>query len=143
MPPVLWRIEDQVIAFLGGFVFVFAALLTTANLVLTLLNASFRACQFQQLLPFDRSVGSGPATITRVRLQLSQLIALGLEILLVGDIVETLVRSTEEYSFESLFKLAIVATIRTTLSYFLGLETREILERAKEQGRLDGHKSDE
>ncbi|KAJ8599345.1 hypothetical protein CTAYLR_005353 [Chrysophaeum taylorii] len=124
----------KMITILGGVVLVFATVLAIINLCLVALNSLRRKWTLQHFMPFDRDVGAGPATITRLRLQLSQLIALGLEILLIGDIVETLVRSSADYTFDDLFKLAIVASIRTLLSYFLGLETKEILERAKEDG---------
>lgn len=61
-----------------------------------------------------------------------------MEILLIGDVLETLTQSTQDYSFDSLYKLALVGAIRTVLSYFLGLETEEILDRAKIDGRVDG-----
>lgn len=128
----------QMIAVLGGGVLVFAAILTFINMILVYCNAFSQKSVFKQFMAFDRAIGSGTATITRVRLQLAQLLALGLQILLCGDIVETLVKSTKEYSFESLYKLALVSAIRTGLSYFLGLETEEILDRAKVDRRMDG-----
>lgn len=77
--------------------------------------------------------------MSRVRLQLAQLLALGLQILLCSDILETLVRSTSEYTYDALFKLALIATIRTALSFFLGLETQEIADRAKLDQAIDGY----
>lgn len=121
------------IAFLGGLVLVFGAVLTCINLCLTITNSLIGEDRFNHFLPL---CCSGPATVTKVRLQLSQMIALGLEILLIGDIIETLVKSTQSYSFENLSKLAIVAAIRTALSFFLGLETKEILELNEEDEKL-------
>ncbi|KAJ8609021.1 hypothetical protein CTAYLR_010680 [Chrysophaeum taylorii] len=126
------------VALLGGFTIASAVVLAAINLVLTLMNALAQKCLYDQFMPFDFDIGAGPATITRVRLQLAQLLALGLEILLIGDILETLTQSTEDYTFDSLYNLALVGAIRTFLSYFLGLETEEILERAKVDGRIDG-----
>mmetsp|Transcript_11732 Transcript_11732/g.17540 ORF Transcript_11732/g.17540 Transcript_11732/m.17540 type:complete len:195 (-) Transcript_11732:1289-1873(-) len=126
------------ITLLGSGILVFGAILTFVNLILTLLNAFFQKEIFSQMIPFDRRVGAGTATITKTRLQLNQLLALGLEILVISDLVETLVRSTTDYSYDSLGKLALIASIRTLLSFFLGLETKEIIDRAKEDERLDG-----
>ncbi|KAJ8603977.1 hypothetical protein CTAYLR_003349 [Chrysophaeum taylorii] len=128
----------RTISLFGGGVLFFAAILTLVNITLVYANAFFQKEVFEQFMPFDRAIGAGTATITRVRLQLAQLIALGLEILLCGDILETLVKSTKDYSIDALYKLALVAAIRTVLSYFLGRETGEILERAKSDRRVDG-----
>lgn len=126
------------VALLGGLTIVVAVVLAGVNLALTLINAIAEKGLFDQFMPFDFDIGAGPATITRVRLQLAQMLALGLEILLIGDVIETLTQSTQDYSFESLYKLALVGAIRTFLSYFLRLETEEILDRAKIDGRIDG-----
>lgn len=126
------------VALLGGATIVVAVVLTAINLVLTIINALNEKPIFDQFMPFDFDIGAGPATITRVRLQLAQMLALGLEILLIGDVLETLTQSTQDYTFESLYKLALVGAIRTILSYFLGLETESILDRAKVDGRIDG-----
>lgn len=89
-------------------------------------------------MPLDFDIGAGPATISKCRLQLAQLLALGLEVLLIGDVLETLAKSTDAYELDALYKLGLVGAIRTFLSYFLGLETEEILQRAKVDGRIDG-----
>ena len=54
----------------------------------------------------------------RVRLRLGRYLALGLEFQLASDILSTAVAPT----FEEIGKLAAIATIRTALNYFLGLE---------------------
>jgi uncharacterized membrane protein len=48
--------------------------------------------------------------------------------LVVSDVLETLTKNVDEYSFESLAKIGAVATFRTVLAYMLGRETREIEE---------------
>mmetsp|Transcript_21724 Transcript_21724/g.28114 ORF Transcript_21724/g.28114 Transcript_21724/m.28114 type:complete len:188 (-) Transcript_21724:1154-1717(-) len=128
----------QVINLFGGGTLVLAALLGTINFVLSTVNATARRNVFEQFMPLDFDIGAGPATLTKVRLQLAQMIALGLGILLIGDVLETLVKSTSEYDYDSLYKLAIVAAIRSGLSFFLSLETEEIYEVSKSDARLDG-----
>ena len=122
----------------GSGVLAGGALLAFVNFGLTLGNAITQQPTFEMIIPFDRKVGSGPATVTRVRLQLAQLLALGLELLIISDLVETLVKSSAEYTFETLYKLAVIASIRTALSFCLGIETKDIIERAETDQRLDG-----
>lgn len=64
----------------------------------------------------------------RVRNQLGQLTALGLELLVVSDVLETLLKSTEEFTFEAIGKIGLIAVVRTFLAYFLSLEVKEIEE---------------
>mmetsp|Transcript_16351 Transcript_16351/g.53234 ORF Transcript_16351/g.53234 Transcript_16351/m.53234 type:complete len:207 (+) Transcript_16351:38-658(+) len=128
----------QGISLFGGSILVLAAVLATVNLVSTVVNSAVEEACVAMFLPLDFDIGAGPATLTRVRLQLAQLVALGLGVLLISDILETLVETTSALGFDSLYKLAIIAAIRTGLSYFLGLETEEIYERSKADARLDG-----
>ena len=44
------------------------------------------------------------------------------------DVIETLIKPTELYKLEDLYKLSIVAGVRTLLAYFLGKETNELEE---------------
>eukprot|EP00965_Chrysotila_dentata_P216674 6189513-Pleurochrysis_carterae.AAC.1 len=53
---------------------------------------------------------------------------LSLTILVASDVIDTLIKPTHEYTLEALYKLAIVATIRTGLSYFLARELKEVEE---------------
>ena len=66
-------------------------------------------------------VGVRPAGYERIRLTLGRYLALGLEFQLGADILSTAVAP----SFEELGKLAIIATIRTALNFFLARELRE------------------
>ena len=59
---------------------------------------------------------------------MGEITALGLEILVVSDVLETLTKNVDEYSFETLAKIGAVAMFRTILAYMLGRETREIEE---------------
>lgn len=67
------------------------------------------------------------ATFNRVRLQLGEITALGLEILVVSDIMETLTKlDTNDFTFRALGKIGAVAFFRTILAYTLGYEVKEI-----------------
>lgn len=48
-------------------------------------------------------------------------VLLGLEVLIVADIIESIMKPT----FEDILKLAAIVTIRTVISYFLNKELRE------------------
>jgi uncharacterized membrane protein len=61
------------------------------------------------------------AACSRVRLSLGRFLALGLEFQLASDILRTAVAP----SFRELGQLVVVATIRTTLNYFLAKEIAE------------------
>ena len=61
------------------------------------------------------------ASCSRVRMSLGRFLALGLEFQLASDILRTAVAP----SFPELGQLAVVATIRTALNYFLAKEIAE------------------
>jgi uncharacterized membrane protein len=72
-------------------------------------------------------------TLGRVRLQIGDYTALGLEVLVIADVLETLTKGTTSYTFEELGKLFAVATFRTLLAYFLGKEVDEARYRLDEE----------
>jgi hypothetical protein len=62
-----------------------------------------------------------------------EITALGLEILVVADIMETLTKLTvEEYSWDTLGKISAIACFRTVLAFMLGREVKEIEEKITE-----------
>ncbi|MDL2219844.1 DUF1622 domain-containing protein [Ruminococcaceae bacterium OttesenSCG-928-O06] len=67
--------------------------------------------------------GSAPradklAGLQHTKIELGGFVLLGLEILIVADIIETIVNP----SFEDILRLAAIVAIRTVISYFLGRE---------------------
>lgn len=67
--------------------------------------------------------GSAPradklAGLQHIKIELGGFVLLGLEILIVADIIETIVNP----SFEDILRLAAIVAIRTVISYFLGRE---------------------
>jgi uncharacterized membrane protein len=76
----------------------------------------------------ERSAAAG----SKVRLSLGRFLALGLEFQLASDILRTAVAP----SFRELGQLAVVATIRTVLNYFLAKEIAE--EQRQMAGQDDG-----
>lgn len=71
---------------------------------------------------------AGKITIGRIRLQLGSIIMISLTLLVAADVIDTIVKPADEYTLEGLYKLAIIAGIRTGLSYFLGQELKEVEE---------------
>ena len=72
-----------------------------------------------------------PEEFVRVRLTLGRYLVLGLEFQLAGDVLRTAIAP----SFEELGKLAVVATIRTALNFFLAREMAEERRSVDEAGR--------
>ena len=54
------------------------------------------------------------------------MILVSLNFLVAVDVIETLIKPASAYMLEDLYKLAIVAGVRTLLAYFLGKETEEL-----------------
>merc|ERR1719409_1888857 len=87
-----------------------------------------------------------PSTAVRFnrnRLELGRMIAYSLEFLIAADVIETLLKPMHDVTMEDLYKLGLVACIRTLLAYFLGKEIEEIEhhvheEHGKEHGQ-HGH----
>ncbi len=59
--------------------------------------------------------------ITRIKNNLGSYVLLGLEILIVADIVESIVKPT----FEDIVRLAAIVAIRTVISFFLNKEIKD------------------
>lgn len=62
-----------------------------------------------------------PNKIKEVKVNLGVIVLLGLEILIIADIVETII----DPSFKDIALLAAIVVIRTTISYFLNKEIEQ------------------
>ena len=69
------------------------------------------------------------AKFNEVRQQLGEITALGLEILVVADVMETLLMDVEDFTFQNLGKIGAIALFRTVLAYALSREVKEIEEK--------------
>lgn len=119
------------ISFLGAFVCVAGVVLSMLNLATAVYNLAFGA--EIKMIGISDFENLQKASFMRVRLQLGAFTALGLEILVVADVLETLTKHVEEMSYESLGKLCAIAAFRTVLAYFLGLEIKEVMEIIEEE----------
>ncbi len=74
---------------------------------------------YATVLAVTHHFGSGPGAFEAYRVRLARAILLGLEFLLAGDIIRTVVVET---TLESVIVLALIALVRTFLSFTLQLE---------------------
>lgn len=88
-------------------------------------------------------VTDGVASLDKVRKQLGETTALGLEVLVVSDVLETLLKPAEDYTYEQLGKLAAIAAFRTVLAYCLAKEVQEISEELKEDYKEEKEEEEE
>ena len=132
--------STRLIAFGGACVLTGAYIFSIINVMIVIVNSLFLK-KFPMVMELVRE-GSGltgkkkEATIGRVRMQLGEITALGLEILVVADIMESLTKNVEDFSWNSLGKMAAIAVFRTGLAYALGQEVREIEEKLDEAEEL-------
>ena len=118
------------LSIIGAFILIIAALHGTIKVLFTLLTHKKK----------------GIPSFHHVRIEMGNLIALGLELLVATDVLETLTKvlqrfifnifqvsllnalqpsqETHEYSFELLGKIGAVAAFRTALAFFLAREVR-------------------
>jgi len=118
----------------SGLLLLLGCVLAIANAFLYMLNR-ISGSKWPMLAGFDEPRGGHPkdfrpppVQLARVRLQLGSLIMLALTLLVASDVIETIVKPVHAYTFESMYKLSIVAILRTGLSYFLAREVKELEE---------------
>ena len=91
----------EYITFLGSFVLICSVLIATVNIVLACINVTFGTTMSMVL-----SEKRGVASIANIRLQMGEVAALRLGILVVSDVLETLTKlETETYSWNALGKI--------------------------------------
>lgn len=127
-----------IVDYATGALLLAAAVLALLNCALFMINKSF-GTDFRMLVSFDRSPGGRPPPIqlARIRLQVGSMAMVALTLLVVADVIDTLVKPVHEYEMANLYKLGIVATIRTGLSFSLGRELKEV-EEALEESQREG-----
>ena len=74
-----------------------------------------------------------------LKLELAGIVSFSLLLLVAADVLETLLKPMHHMTMEDLYKMALVGAIRTTLAYFLGKETEEILHHVEKHGNGGGH----
>lgn len=130
----------------GVAIVVFACFVALVNTCLLLIS-HLRGKPMRSILAITQ-----PSTVVsfdRIRLELGRMIAYSLEFLIAADVIETLLKPMHDVTMEDLYKLGLVACIRTLLAYFLGKEIEEIehhvheehghAEHGKSHGQLEHH----
>jgi len=105
---------------------VFGAVFATVNIARYIFNR-VAGTHLRTLFPFH-SQRSEPVKLVHVRLQLGSFCRMGLELLVVSDVLETILQPLSLYTIEELAKIAIIVSIRTGLAWFLGNEVKEVEE---------------
>jgi uncharacterized membrane protein len=110
---------------IGTVILVGGVMVATINSVFLFLNTSC-GTDYPAVLSFDKN--RNPPSIPTIRFQLGQVIALALGVLVAADVLETLTKPSDAYSWDIIGKLCAIAVIRTLLAYMLGREIKEIEE---------------
>jgi uncharacterized membrane protein len=120
----------------GGVVLTVGFALAVINMLVVCFN-SITGKELPLLLDMSyssaKATSKKEATFGRVRLQLGELTALGLEILVVADVMESLCLTPEAFNWSTLGKMASIAVFRTALAVALGREVSEIGEKIEEE----------
>lgn len=117
----------------AGCILVLGVFLTVANTMLFFFNRA-TGSRFPTLLDFmPKALKRRPVQLTRVKLQLGYTTSVGLQLLVVADVLDTLVKPAFSYTLTELAKLAMIAGIRTVLAVFLAAEVREAEEELENQ----------
>jgi len=110
--------------FAAGLLLLFSCFVALVNTSIYMLNRIFGTSMSGVL---DISGGhQGPVSIAAIRLSLCTMILVALNFLVASDVIDTLIQPASSYQMEDLYKLAMIASIRTLLAYFLGKEVEEI-----------------
>jgi len=124
----------QYVELLGILTLLTAAVLCCLNMAMSILN---KQNGWNMNMILGTGEGKRKATMIATRLQLGTLTAMGLNILVVSDVLETLTKSSDDYEWAALGKIGAIAAFRTALAYFLGLEVHEVMEEEKQEAEHD------
>ena len=109
------HVSEELISILGSLIMIIGVLIAVINSVRAIYN-DVTGSKLPMILGFTGK-RSHAATFSRVRLQLGIITALGLEVLVVADVLETVVKSADEFTFEALGKIGVIAIFRTGIPY--------------------------
>ena len=121
----------------GSFVLLFGVATALVNFSLLLVQ-HVTGRPFHVVLAVTQKHRS-PLTLDRIKLELTQMVSFSLLLLVAVDVLETLLKPGHEFAMEELYKMVLIGSIRTTLAYFLGKETEEILHHIAHSSENDEH----
>lgn len=110
---------------------VLGAVFATVNIARYILNR-VTGTQLRTLFPFHSQRNEPgfdePVKLVHIRLQLGSFCRTGLELLVVSDVLETILKPLSAYTIQELVKIAMLVSVRTGLAWFLGNEVKEVEE---------------
>lgn len=109
---------------ISGLLLCAGVILTATNCFLFALNKAF-GTRYSTFLDFWPRKRRQPVQLTRIKVQLGYTASIALQLLVVADVLDTLVKPFHDFSLQELTKLAIIAGIRAVLAYFLLKEVKE------------------
>ena len=132
----------QIVTLAVTVILVGGVLLGVINIIQTLINLATDS-KLRMLCSISYKEKTKPrlASFGRVRQQLGEITALGLEVLIVADILETLIIPASQFDWHSLGKIIAIAVVRTVLAVMLGREIKEIEEKIEGAGEAAGHEA--
>ncbi|MGX7173247.1 DUF1622 domain-containing protein [Enterococcus ratti] len=111
----------------------FIAILNIASIIILMIGASLVLKNFFDWTRLKKDYGERNFRNAEVRKLLASYILLSLEVLVVADIIESVIKPT----WTDILKLAVIIIIRTVISYFLNLETQD--KQQAKVGRFNGN----
>merc|ERR1719174_3667674 len=111
----------NLVNYMSGYLLLFACFVALINTLVFFANGLFKV-QIKTPLDFVKAPGGIPS-LTSIRFSLCSMILVALNFLVAVDVIETLIKPAALYTLRDLYKLALVAGVRTLLAYFLGKET--------------------
>ena len=114
----------------AGLVLCLGVLLTSINTFLFFVN-KLTGKKFRMVMDFFPCDGRQPVQLTRVKLQLGYTASVALQMLVIADILDSLVKPAFAFTLIELCKLGSIVGIRTALAFFLNAETREAEEEVR------------
>lgn len=120
-----------VVNYASGLLLLFSCLVALVNTLIFSVNGLFHT-KFRS--PFLFVQKPAPPSLTSIRFSLCSMILVSLNFLVAVDVIETLIKPASEYQMVDLYKLAMIAGVRTVLAYFLGKETEELEHELEKSG---------
>lgn len=117
----------KTVSALGTLILLFGVLIAAFNIAVSRINAGFGTNL--PLITTGLESKHKTASFYFLRKQLGEITALGLEVLVVADVLETLTKEAGQYSWDDLGKLILISLVRTLLAFMLGRELHEIDEK--------------
>lgn len=122
-PEIFFEVGVTFVNYAAGLMLLFSCFIAVINTIIFVAN-ELVGTKFSGI--FDFSKCEGPIQISSIRFSLCTMILVALNFLVASDVIDTLVKPASVCQMEDLYKLAMIAGVRTLLAYFLGKEVEEI-----------------